>query len=151
MVSYNDAVEEAICFGWVDSLPRKLDEERAMFYFAPRKPRSGWSRVNKERVERMVAAGKMAPAGLDKIEQAKADGSWSKLDDIENLVIPDDLGAAFDAHSPAGEYFEAFPRSIKRGILEWIANAKRPSTREKRIHETATLAQRNERANQWRR
>ena len=151
MVGFEEAIEEALCFGWIDSLPRKLDEERTMLYFAPRKPGSGWSRPNKERVERMIAAGKMMPAGQKKIDQAKADGSWTKLDDIENLVIPDDLSRAFDEYPPARQYFEAFPRSVKRGILEWITNAKRPATREKRIQETATRAQKNERANQWRR
>lgn len=147
--SYDAAVEEALCFGWIDSLPRKLDEARKMLYFAPRKPGSGWSRPNKERVERMIAAGKMTPAGLVKIEAAKADGSWTALDDIENLVVPGDLAAALRELPPAEQNWEAFPRSVKRGVLEWIANAKRSTTRLKRIQETAELAQRNERANQW--
>ena len=149
--SYDEAVEEAICFGWVDSLPRKLDAERSMLYFAPRKPGSGWSRANKQRVARMTAAGKMASAGFAKVEAARADGSWSALDDIENLVVPDDLRAALDAHPPAAERFEAFPRSAKRGILEWIASAKKAETRARRIQETARLAAENIRANQWRR
>ena len=148
--SYDDAVEEALCFGWIDSLPRKLDEERSMLYFARRKPGSGWSRLNKQRVEKLLAEGAIAEAGLAMIDEAKADGSWTKLDDIENLVIPDDLASAFAAHPPAAGYFDAFPRSVKRGILEWISNAKREGTRKKRIDETAQLAQRNERANQWR-
>lgn len=147
--SYEEAVEEALCFGWIDSLPRKLDEERKMLYFAPRKVGSGWSHPNKDRVERLVAAGKMTPAGLDKVDAAKADGSWTALDDIENLVIPEDLAAAFAALPPAVENWEAFPRSVKRGILEWITNAKRETTRAKRIQETAQQAQQNERANQW--
>jgi uncharacterized protein YdeI (YjbR/CyaY-like superfamily) len=149
-IDYDAAVEEALCFGWVDSLPRKLDDTRSMLYFAPRKPRSGWSRPNKERVARLVAAGLMAPAGLAKIEGAKADGSWSKLDEVEDLVIPDDLRAALKANPSATKHFDAFPRSVKRGILEWITSAKRPETRAKRVLETATLAARNERANQWR-
>ena len=149
MYSFNEAVEEALCFGWIDSLPRKLDASRSMLYFAPRKMGSGWSRVNKERIVRMEAAGKMMPAGLAKIEAAKADGSWSKLDAVENLEIPDDLSTTFDKHPSSREYFEAFPRSVKRGILEWILNAKRAPTRAKRIEETARLAANNERANQW--
>ena len=149
--SYETAVEEALCFGWIDSLPRKLDADRKMLYFTPRQTGSGWSRPNKERVERMMAAGKMAPAGIAKVEAAKADGSWTALDDIENLVVPDDLAIALAALPPATQNWEAFPRSVKRGILEWIANAKRPPTRLKRIQETAELAQRNERANQWQR
>lgn len=150
-LSNDDIVEEALCFGWIDSLPRKLDEDRTMLWLAPRQPGSGWSKLNKERVERMIAAGLMTPAGLEKIEAARQDGSWNALDAIEALEIPPDLGAALDAYPAAREYFEAFPRSAKRGILEWIANAKRPDTRARRIAETARLAQENQRANQWRR
>jgi uncharacterized protein YdeI (YjbR/CyaY-like superfamily) len=150
-VTYDEAVEEAICFGWVDSKINSLDEERAMRWFAPRRPGSGWSRSNKDRVERMLDAGQMTAAGLAKIEAAKADGSWNVLDAIENLEVPEDLAAALASYDAAGEHFEAFPRSVKRSILEWIASAKRPVTRAKRIEETARLAQDNIRANQWRR
>ena len=147
---YDDAVEEALCFGWIDSKPNKLDEERTLLWFAPRKAGTGWSRPNKLRIERMIESGLMVQAGLDKIQQAKRDRSWTKLDDVENLEIPKDLGQAFEAYPPSMENFAAFPRSAKRGILEWIANAKTPATRAKRLYETATLACKNERANQWR-
>lgn len=150
-VAYDEAVEEAICFGWVDSKINRLDEERAMRWFAPRRPGSSWSRSNKQRVEKMIAAGQMATAGLAKIEAAKADGSWNALDAVENLEIPKDLATALAAYDAAGANFQAFPRSVKRSILEWIANAKRPATRAKRIAETARLAQDNIRANQWQR
>jgi uncharacterized protein YdeI (YjbR/CyaY-like superfamily) len=150
-LDYNEAVEEALCFGWIDSKPNKLDEERSMLWFAPRKAGSGWSRLNKERVERMMAAGLMTPAGLEKIEAAKQDGSWQILDAVEALEIPPDLETAFAAYPSARQHFEAFPRSVKRGILEWISSAKRPQTRAKRIEETARLAEQNIRANQWRR
>ena len=149
-VGYEAAVEEAICFGWVDSLPRKLDADRSKLLFTPRKPASGWSRPNKERVARMERAKQIEPAGRAVIDAARRDGSWSKLDAIENLEVPADLAAAFDANPPAAERWEAFPRSVKRGILEWIAQAKRPATRQKRVRETAERAARNERANQWR-
>lgn len=149
-VTYDEAVEEAICFGWVDSKVNRLDEERTMQWFAPRRPSSGWSRSNKQRVEKMIAAGQMTAAGLAKIEAAKADGSWSVLDAVENLEIPQDLAAALASYDAAEANFEAFPRSVKRSILEWIATAKRPATRAKRIEETARLAQDNIRANQWR-
>ncbi len=149
-LTYHDIVQEALCFGWIDSLPRKLDAERTMLYVAPRKPGSGWSRVNKAHIERMVAQGLMTPAGQAKIDAAQADGSWTALDAIENLEVPDDLAAAFDGYPGAAAYWDAFPRSVKRGILEWIASAKRPPTRAKRIDETARLAQQGERANQWR-
>jgi uncharacterized protein YdeI (YjbR/CyaY-like superfamily) len=147
---YDAAVEEALCFGWIDSKPNKLDEERTMLWFAPRKPGTGWSKPNKDRIERAIANGQMTPAGMSKIEAAKLDGSWSKLDAVENLEIPDDLSAALADYPPAPENFNAFPRSVKRGILEWIVNAKTTPTREKRILETATLAAQNLRANQWR-
>ena len=147
---YDEAVEEALCFGWVDSKPNKLDEERSMLWFAPRKPRTGWSKPNQDRVKKLTKAGLMAPAGLIKIEAAKQDGSWNALDGVEALEIPPDLGQALVADPVAKGHFEAFPRSAKRVILEWIANAKRPETRAKRIEETVQLAAKNIRANQWR-
>ena len=149
-VTYDEAVEEALCFGWVDSKPGKLDEARSMLWFAPRKAGSGWSRPNKERVARLIEAGLMMPAGLTKIEAAKQDGSWTALDAVELLEVPSDLAQALAANPIAQQYFEAFPRSAKRGILEWISNAKRPETRAKRVEETARLAAENKRANQWR-
>jgi uncharacterized protein YdeI (YjbR/CyaY-like superfamily) len=147
---YDAAVEEALCFGWIDSKPNKLDDQRTMLWFAPRKSGTGWSRPNKVRIERSIASGLMTAAGMAKIEAAKRDGSWEKLNAVENLEIPSDLAVALAAYPPASENFEAFPRSAKRGILEWILNAKTAATREKRILETATLAAQNIRANQWR-
>lgn len=147
---YDEAVAEALCFGWIDSKPNKLDAERSLLWFAPRQAGSGWSKPNKDRVEKLIAEGLMAPAGLAKIVAAQQDGSWSALDEIEALEIPSDLAAALGEHPTAAEYFAQFPRSAKRGILEWIANAKKPETRAKRIAETARLAAENLRANQWR-
>jgi uncharacterized protein YdeI (YjbR/CyaY-like superfamily) len=149
-LEYDEVVEEALCFGWIDSKSGKLDDERSMLWLAPRKPGTGWSRLNKERIERLSQTGLMAPAGLAKVEAAKQDGSWSALDAVESLEIPADLAEALTAHPAAAQHFDAFPRSIKRGILEWIAAAKRPETRAKRIEETASLAAQNVRANQWR-
>ena len=149
-IGYEESVEQALCFGWVDSKGRSLDAERSMLWFAPRKRGSGWARTNKERIERLTAGGLMAPAGLAVIEAAKADGSWTLLDDVENLVVPDDLAAALAANPPAREHWDAFPRSARRALLEWIVQAKRPETRAKRVAETAEKAQVNERANQWR-
>lgn len=147
---YDESVEEALCFGWIDSKGNKLDEDRSMLWFAPRKPRTGWSKPNKERVEKLIRAGLMAPAGLAKVEAAKKDGSWNALDAVEALEIPPDLAKAFSRHKIAKEYFDAFPRSVKRAILEWITNAKKPETRAKRVEETVTKAEKNIRANQWR-
>ena len=148
-VPYDDVVEEALCFGWVDSLPRTLDAERSQLLVTPRKPGSNWSRANKERVERLLAAGLMAPAGVAAVESARRDGSWSALDEVEDLVEPDDLRAALDADPEARRQWDAFPRSARRGILEWLLGAKRPETRAKRVAETAQLAARGERANSW--
>jgi uncharacterized protein YdeI (YjbR/CyaY-like superfamily) len=148
-VSYDDAVEEALCVGWVDATARKLDDDRSLLWFTARRPRSAWSRPNKIRVERLLAQGLMLPAGLAAIEEARRRGTWSLLDDVEDLVVPDDLAAAFAANPPAQAKWDAFSRSARRGILEWIVQAKRPETRARRIEETATLAARNEKANQW--
>ena len=148
-VDYDAAVEEALCFGWVDSKPNKLDEQRTLLWFAPRKPGTGWSRPNKLRVEKMIAAGLMTDAGLRKVEQAKRDGSWSRLDAVEALEVPQDLDQAFGSWPCARENFAAFPRSARRGILEWIANARTAQTRARRVEETARLASENQRANQW--
>lgn len=150
-VEYEAAVEEALCFGWIDSKTGKLDDERSMLWFAPRKARTGWSRPNKLRVENLIAAGRMTPAGLAKVDAAKQDGSWSALDGVEALEIPTDLKKALASYKSAAGHFDAFPRSIKRGILEWILNARRPATRAQRIEETARLANVNVRANQWKR
>ncbi len=149
-VYYPEAVDEALCFGWIDSKSNKRDEESFYQFFARRNPRSKWSRVNKGKVEVLLAAGRMAPAGLAVIEAAKRSGTWTALDDVENLTLPPDLEAALRANPTAMQYFEAFPRSVKRGILEWLLNAKKPETRQKRIEETVTLAAQNLRANQYR-
>jgi len=146
----NAAVEEALSFGWGDSKPGKVDAQRTKLWFAPRKPRTGWSKLNKERIARLIESRKMEPAGLRKIAAANADGSWSKLDAVEALEVPPDLREAFTLHPGSAANFEAFPRSAKRGILDWILQARKPDTRARRIAETATLAARNERANQWR-
>lgn len=149
-VDYEDAVEEAVCFGWIDSKTNKLDDERSMLWFAPRRAGTGWSKSNKERVAKLLEAGLMAPPGLAKVEAAQRDGSWNALDAVEALIIPPDLAEALAAYSTAQANFDAFPRSVKRGILEWIASAKKPETRAKRVAETARLAAENRRANQWR-
>jgi len=132
-VPYGDIVEELLCVGWVDSTAGTLDADRGMLWCAPRKKGSGWSRSNKERVARLEAEGLLLPRGIAVIEAARADGSWSKLDDVENLVEPDDLRAALDADPQARANWDAFPRSVKRGLLELVVQAKRAETRERRI------------------
>lgn len=146
-----DAVEEALCFGWIDSTGRTLDGHRWALYVSPRRAGSGWSAVNKERIDRLQAAGLIAPAGQARIDAAVQDGTWTKLDAVAALVVPDDLRAALDAHPGAAAHWEAFPVSAKRALLEWIVNAKTPATRHRRVLDTATGAAQGQRANQWRR
>ncbi len=147
-LEYGAIVEEALCFGWIDSTARTMDELRSMLMLTPRRPGSAWSRPNKIRIERLLAEGLMRPPGLAKIEQAKRDGSWIFLDDIEALIVPPDLQQALEAHPPAAEHWGGFPRTVKRHWLAWIKTAKRPETRAKRIAEVAEKAQRNERPRQ---
>lgn len=146
-VPYSDIVDEALCFGWIDSLPRKLDELRPMLLLSPRKPGSAWSKINKDKVARLIEQGLMTAAGVEKIDQAKADGSWDALNAVDALIIPDDLQAALACNAPAHQYFGRFPPSSRRGILEWIASAKQAGTRARRIAETVRLAERNLKAN----
>ena len=146
-LSYDAIVEEALCFGWIDSLPRKLDADRTMLLLSPRRPKSSWSKLNKDRVAKMLEQDLITPAGLERINQAKADGSWTFLDDVEALIIPEDLATALAANPQAKTYFEAFSPSSKKGILQWIKSAKRAPTREKRIAKTVELAAQNIKAN----
>ena len=145
-VPYVDLVEEALCVGWVDSTARRLDDERTAQRFAPRKPGSGWARTNKERVARRKAAGLMTDAGRRVVEAARADGSWSLLDDVEALVVPADLEAALAERPGAREQWDGFPPSVRKQILHWVVAAKRPETRARRVEETAEMAARGERA-----
>jgi uncharacterized protein YdeI (YjbR/CyaY-like superfamily) len=147
---YDDVVEEALCVGWVDSLPRTLDAERSQLLVTRRKPGSNWSRINKERVERLIAAGAMLPAGLAAVRAARADGSWTALDEVEALVEPEQLRAALDAVPDARTAWDAFPRSARRAVLEWIRSARAPATRDRRIATTVSEAAVGRRANLWR-
>lgn len=149
-LSIEEAINEALCFGWVDSKPNKRDADSYYQFFARRNPKSNWSRVNKDKIERLAAAGKLAPAGLEMVRVAKETGTWDALNEVEDLIVPADMEAVFQQFpDEARANWEAFPRTVKRGVLEWIFNAKRPATRAGRIEETVTKAAKNERANQW--
>jgi len=145
--NYAEALEEALCFGWIDSKANKKDDESYYQYFAKRKPESNWSKVNKEKVARLIEKGLMTSAGFESIEIAKRNGTWTALDEVEELIIPPDLQLLFDKNIAAFENWKNFSRYIKRGILEWILNAKRSETRQKRIVETVELAEKNIKAN----
>lgn len=145
-VSYEEAVEEALCVGWVDSIGRNLDDERSIQWFSPRRPRSAWARSNKERVARLTAAGLMLPAGLGVIEDAKRNGMWTLLDDVEDLIVPDDLAAALAGEPNGRANWDAFPPSARRAMLQWVVEARRVETRADRVARIAAGAGRNERA-----
>lgn len=147
ILSIDDIVEEALCFGWIDSVPNKVDVKRYKVLLSPRKPKSNWSKINKKRAYKMIKAGLMTPAGMKSIALAKKTGTWNALENVDRLIIPDDLKKAFTKNKKALIYFDAFPPSTKRGILEWIGNAKTTETRIKRIVETVSLAANNIRAN----
>ena len=148
-VSLQDAIEEALCYGWIDSKPNKRDAQSYYLFFAQRKPKSVWSRINKEKVKRLLAEGRIQKAGLQKIEQAKEDGSWDVLNEIEELIMPEDLMLALKKNKTAYNFFDAFPPGVKKGIYQWIISAKKAETRASRIETTVRLASENIRANQW--
>lgn len=149
-VYYLEAVDEALCFGWIDSKPNKRDAESRYQYFAKRNPKSNWSKINKEKVARLAEQGLMTEAGLEMVELAKCTGTWDALNNIDDLILPDDLQRRFNRNKLALKNWSEFPPSTKRGILDWIQSAKRPETRQKRIDETVSLAAKNIRANQFR-
>ena len=139
-VTYEEAVQEALCYGWIDSLVRALDRDRYRQLFTPRKPRSTWSQANKRRVARLLAEGRMQPAGLAKIEAAKANGSWRSLDAVESLTIPADVRRAFAAEGDALRHFRGYAASLRKGVLYWLASAKRPETRALRLAKLVAYA-----------
>lgn len=148
-VYYPEAVEEALCYGWIDSAPRKRDSESQYLYFSRRKPKSKWSKANRDRVELLTAQGLIMPAGQALIDLAKRTGTWEALVHVEAGVIPDDLGKAFSRNKKALKNFEAFSPSAKRILLEWLASARRPETRAARIKEIVSKAAENKKANEY--
>jgi uncharacterized protein YdeI (YjbR/CyaY-like superfamily) len=149
-VYYAEAVEEALCFGWIDSVKHKRDEESAYQFFAQRKPKSMWSELNRTRVERLIKEKKMKPAGQAMIDLAKKTGTWEALAPIDKMAIPEDLQKKFDKNKTAFKNFQKFAPSSKKIILLWILNAKRAETRQKRIEEAVKLAAKNVKANHYR-
>lgn len=141
-VSVQDILDEVLCFGWVDGIRRKLDEDRTMQLISPRQAQH-WAKSYKERVAKLMEDGRMHAAGLEAIAESKRSGLWNFMDDVDALITPEDLAEALDARPPALENFEAFNPSSKRNILRWIKLAKTPKTRAKRIQETAILAAQN--------
>jgi uncharacterized protein YdeI (YjbR/CyaY-like superfamily) len=142
-LEYSDAVEEALCFGWIDSTVRPLDDERYMQRFTPRKPKSGWSALNKQRIEKMIGLNLMTKAGHEKVEEAKRTGAWEKLDHIEALNLPEDFEKALSKNKKAKANFENFPQFTKKQFLYRINSARRPETRKERISLLVKMAAAN--------
>jgi len=142
-VYYDEAVEEALCFGWIDSKGNKRNDESFYLYFAKRKPKSNWSRINRLRAKKMIQAELMTPSGQVMIDLAKRTGTWTALNRIEGSKLPEDLQRRFNKNKTALKNFNAFPPSSKRIILGWILNAKKKETREQRVNQTVLLAAKN--------
>lgn len=140
---WEEAVKVALCFGWIDSTVKKLDDERRRQYFCPRKPKSVWSKLNKTYIVELIAENKMHESGSLKMIAAIKDGSWTALDDVENLIIPKDLQTAFDKSPKAYKNYQNFSPSYRKSYLYWLNQAKRETTREKRITEIIRLCNEN--------
>ena len=143
---WEEAVQEALCFGWIDSTVKRIDEERRRQVFCPRKKKSTWSKVNKHYIEQLESNGRMHESGRAKIEAAKQDGSWSSLDAVEEGIVPTDLQRAFDANCKSHQNFLNFTRGQRKSYLYWLNQAKRESTRAKRIQEIVENCEANKKS-----
>ncbi|MFN8231168.1 YdeI/OmpD-associated family protein [Flavobacterium filum] len=148
-VNWSETVDEALCFGWIDSTRKTIDEFSFMQFFSKRKPNSTWSKINKEKVQKLIDNGLMSQAGLDIIETAKQNGSWTILDEVEELKIPNDLEKAFKKHKGSKDYFLSLSKTVRKMMLQWLVLAKRPETRQKRINEIAEQAGQNKKPKQF--
>jgi len=140
-ITWSESVDVALCFGWIDSKKIKIDNEKSHQFFSKRKPFSTWSKINKAKVELLIEKGLMAEAGYESIALAKQNGSWTILDEVEKLTIPEDLSTALKLKPVAEEFFEGLSKSSKKAMLQWIVFAKRPETRQKRIAEIVESAE----------
>lgn len=148
-ISWGEAVDEALCFGWIDSVKKTLDHETFMQFFSKRKPNSVWSKINKDKVQVLIAAGLMTKAGYRSIEIAQQNGSWAILDHAETLEIPEDLAQALKSRPGAHDFFLSLSKSSRKSILQWLLLAKRPETRQNRVNEVAQLAAQKQKPKQF--
>lgn len=148
-LTVSEVVEEALCFGWIDSVPGKIDTEKYKLFVSPRKPTGVWSAINKKRVAKLIRLKLMKPTGIAKVKLAKKNGSWDKLNDSDRLKIPQDLKAGLSKNKSAAEFFRSLAPSSKKAILEWIYGAKTDGTRQRRVSETVRLAAQRIRANHY--
>ena len=149
-LSWSESVDEALCFGWIDSTKKTLDSETYKQYFCKRKPKSNWSKINKDKVKTLIDLNLMQHEGYKSIEVAKENGSWSVLDEVEALVVPEDLRSAFDDYQGSSEYFDSLSKSVKKQLLYWVFSAKRNETRQKRILQIVENAGQNMKPKQFR-
>ncbi|MGY4384988.1 uncharacterized protein YdeI (YjbR/CyaY-like superfamily) [Pedobacter sp. UYP24] len=142
-IRWSEAVDEALCFGWIDSTKKTIDDASFMQFFSKRKPKSNWSKINKEKIQQLIDSERMTKAGYESVETAKENKSWTILDEVEELVIPNDLEKSFNEHSGSKDYFLSLSKSARKMMLGWIVLAKRPETRQKRINEIVESAKQN--------
>ena len=145
---WEEAVKVALCFGWIDSTVKRIDHERRRQYFCPRKPKSTWSKLNKSYIRLLISDNKMHQSGLDIINAAKQNGSWTVLDNVENLIIPEDLQLAFNENSQAFENYQNFARGYRKSYLYWLNQAKRKETRQNRIQKIVAFCKNNKKTPQ---
>ena len=148
-MTWSEAVDEALCFGWIDSKVISMGEGKLHQFFSKRKAKSTWSKINKEKIERLINDGLMTKAGHDSIERAKENGSWTILDEVEELVVPKDFEDALGQYEGATDYFLGLSKSVKKMMLYWLVSAKRPETRQKRIDELVEHASRKTKPKQF--
>ena len=149
-LSWSEAVDQALCFGWIDSTKKSIDGEKYMQYYCKRKPKSNWSKINKDKIRVLIEQDFMEKAGLKSIEIAKENGSWTFLDEVEALEIPIDLTEELTNYKGAMDYYESLSKSVKKSLLYWVISAKRTDTRQKRITEIAKNASENMKPKQFR-
>ena len=139
-LSWSEAVDEALCFGWIDSTRKKINDISFMQFFSKRKPKSNWSKINKEKVQQLIGNKRMTKAGYESVEIAKQNGYWTILDEIEEVIIPNDLEIAFEKHNGSKDYFLGLSKSTRKIILSWIILVRKHETRQKRIEEVVESA-----------
>lgn len=139
-ISWSEAVDEALCFGWVDSRKKPIDDEKFMQFFSRRKASSTWSKINKQKIEELIEKGLLMPAGYESIETAKQNGSWVILDEVEELMVPEDLEREFETKPGSREFFSGLSKSVRKSMLQWLVLAKRSETRQKRVEEIVEFA-----------
>lgn len=139
-ITWSEAVDEALCFGWIDGKAKPVDDQKFMHFFSRRKPNGTWSKVNKEKIKRLIKTGKMTQAGFEIIKAAKQNGSWTVLDEVEKLIVPSDLEDEFQTKPRSKDYYLSLSRSVRKAILQWLVLAKQPQTWQKGIVEIPELA-----------